>query len=339
LPISRLVEIWKSILQLDSVGTRHDFFELGGDSLLAANLIVEVEREFGLRVSIAAFLAAPTIADIARMLLQPASHIDGDLYIAREGSKPALFLLHGALVYHDIVAHLEPDQATCVLYAQEEAHLIGSKNAADFFKLYASIEALAERYLRAIPAHQPCGPYHLGGYSIGGLIALEVARRLEQAGQEIGSIFLFDCFVPSLLHGLSWQRVRLHARDLMAQGLPYFRSRWQKLAAVWAIKRSLAAGESAVELPDERAYIEELRRLARKHATASYVPQRVERKVVLFKATERSRYEPDHPTLGWKKLIADLDVYAVHGNHGNVLKGDSAHFIANKINAYLGGRT
>lgn len=331
-----LIEIWQDILKMDGIGTQHNFFELGGDSLLAANLLVDVERKFGRQIPLTALFAAPTVADIARLLAeQQSTAVDSDLFVVRSGSKPALFMLHGALIYRDLGAYLEPDQAACVLCASEEARLIGAKNASEFMKIYSGIEVLAARYLRAIKLHQPEGPYHLCGFSMGGLVALEVARMLEEAGSQVGKVFLLDCFVPSFLAKFSWRKLAFHARDLMTRGVPYIQAMTEKFVANVAAKRSLVAAGQAPALLDSFAHVEELRRIARNSATADYFPKRFSGKVVLFKAMERVGYEPKDHTLGWGKLIPDLDIYDVPGDHHGILKADNARFIADKVTRYL----
>lgn len=334
-----LVEIWRDILAIDTIGTRHDFFELGGDSLRAANLMIEVEKRFHKRIPITAFFSAPTIVEIAELIAQqqPDAPHD-DLYVVRDGAAPALFLVQGALIYRELAEQIVAGPRVCVLYANEEARLIGGKSAAEFLKIYSSIETLAQRYLLAIKRQQPTGPYRLCGFSMGGLIALEIARMLQLEGAIVTHVFLLDCFVPSFLDKWSWRKIWFHARDLFSNGLPYIRRMAAKAAAIIAAKRALSVGADAQALLDSPAHIDELRRLARDTATSNYVPTRFDGHVVLFKATERVGYEPNDATLGWGELIANLDMHDVPGDHDRVLKAESAAFIAKTISDYLDGK-
>jgi amino acid adenylation domain-containing protein len=334
---AELVKIWSKALHIDRIGTRQSFFDLGGDSLLAVRIIMDIERDFGRRIPITLFLAAPTIRQVADLLTgtgEPPT--DEDLFVIKRGdARPALFLIHGALIYKDLADHLPPGQTVCVLYSTEEAHLIGLRKIQDFMKVYPSIEAMANRYLLSLRAFQPKGPYHIAGFSIGGLIALEMARTLIEQGEVVSDVTLVDCFVPSFVRRSPIRKFALHLRILRSRGLPHLAILLRAAHAKFWATRSLGSNTSSGSILDSHARTEELRRLARAQAVSTYVARPFTQKVVLFKGSEWAKQGETDRSLGWSETIGQLEIHDVEGIHLDLLKGESARKIARRITELL----
>jgi FkbH-like protein len=188
-----LAEIWSSILGVERVGVRDDFFELGGWSLLAVHLFIEIEKTFGQSLPLTTLLTAPTIEKLAMALEnRTGSKIASVLVpIQTLGSRPAFFCVHGArgkvLGFRSAVPYLGLDQPFFALQA---------KDLEDDEVERVTVESLAANYLDAIRAVQPEGPYLLGGNCFGSFVALEMARMLRDRNQEVALLALFD---PDLL--------------------------------------------------------------------------------------------------------------------------------------------
>src|SRR5436305_1907378 len=161
-----LAEIWRRTLELDRIGVRDDFFELGGDSVAAAQVLVAVQREFGRSFPLASLFKAPTIEATAKLIERAAEPPPTPCLVALQpaGSNPPFFCVHGvggdALSLVGLARHVPPDQP---FYGVRAAEPAGPRRP--------RIEEMASRYLTEVRAMQPRGPYRLGGYSFGGSVA------------------------------------------------------------------------------------------------------------------------------------------------------------------------
>jgi thioesterase domain-containing protein/acyl carrier protein len=199
----RMVEIWKELLGKDRIGVHDNFFELGGHSIQAAQLAVEIEKLVGQKLPISALFESPTIASLARRLSdeQWAPAWSSLVPLQPMGSRPPLFVVHG--VGGDVYGFLglakdfAPEQP---VYGIQAVGLDGS------VPRHASVEEMATHYIKEIRSFQPDGPYHLCGYSMGGLIAYEMARQLHHQGQT-AILILLDTFptapIPVVFHAFN----------------------------------------------------------------------------------------------------------------------------------------
>ncbi|MEV0603329.1 amino acid adenylation domain-containing protein [Streptomyces sp. NPDC050315] len=189
-----LADIFGEILARPAMGVHDDFFESGGTSLTAMRLVVTIEKRFGVRVPLTAFVAAPTIAQLAERLRtgDAAPAFDPVVPIKTGGTKAPLFLVHplggNVLCYVRLARHLPDDQP---LYALQAA------GAEPGTEPIATMSGLAKSYLEAIRRVQPEGPYRLGGWSFGGFVAFEMARQLRHSGaDEVAQLILLDSIAP-----------------------------------------------------------------------------------------------------------------------------------------------
>ena len=335
-----LVGIWEDVLGVRPVGIRDDFFELGGHSLLAARMAEAVERVSGRPVPLTTLFQASTIERLAEVLRSDECR-PGQSVVAlnARGPRPPLFFLHGDIAgggfYSRALARaLGPEQP---VYAVHPHGLAGEP-------VPVSIEAMAEDRLRALRAARPEGPYLLGGYCDGALVALEMARRLAAAGATVPAVVLLDALAPPRilralvraaavvdgLRGVPAERsrerlIRWRAREESARDrLRYYRGRLGELARAdleeraalvgRMIGRQLAArngaaaagrGERAAPLvPDLTARY--------RRAVQAYMPAPYPGPLVVL----RSQYLDDpRPDLGWSQLSPRVEVHAVPGDH------------------------
>ncbi|MCB1004756.1 MAG: AMP-binding protein [Acidimicrobiales bacterium] len=186
----RLVELWEDLLDVRPVGIDEDFFELGGHSLLAAAMLVEVEEIFRVTVPISEMVSTPTILHIGGCIRQGDREAGRSALVAvqeGDGTRPPLFWghdLHGtALRFRALGRALGPDQP---LYTFESPFL--DPVPPQIF----SLPTLARRYVDDLVEAFPEGPYLLGGYSFGGVLAFEMARTLLDLGHEVGLLAVVD---------------------------------------------------------------------------------------------------------------------------------------------------
>jgi thioesterase domain-containing protein/acyl carrier protein len=202
----RLATLFARVLGVNRVGREDDFFELGGHSLQAARLLREVEAELGVKVPLASvFQGGATVAGMAAVIAESkhnAGEDDGLMVpIQSTGLAPVLFFIHAdeasLLSLHDFTSIVGPDQPVVGLLPERVERR---------FDPSRGIEELAESMLATIRSTQPHGPYLLGGFSLGGLMAYEIAGRLAADGERVAWLGIGDAALRDLYQGSLWSR-------------------------------------------------------------------------------------------------------------------------------------
>ncbi|MFJ9855707.1 amino acid adenylation domain-containing protein [Streptomyces sp. NPDC101150] len=184
-----LCEMLADLLHLPTVGVSEGLFDLGGTSLTAMRLVVRIEQRYGVHIPLSEFIAAPTVAGLAARLRTggAVAAYDPLVPIRPGGTRPPLFLVHpmggNVLCYVRFARHLPDDQP---LYALQAA------GADPGTAPLRTVEEIADSYLAALRKVQPHGPYTLGGWSFGGFVAFEMARRLRASGEDVAHLVLLD---------------------------------------------------------------------------------------------------------------------------------------------------
>ena len=191
----KLGQIWQSLLGYSSIGVDDNFFELGGDSMLAIRLMSAIKEKFQRQLPLTTLLDKPTIKEIALALELP---IVGDkssilVSIQAKGAQPPLFCAPGtggSVIYLRALANE---------LAVGDRPLIGLQAivSPETQQPFTSIQDIARLNIEAMQSMQPTGPYYLCGHSFGSWVALEMAFQLQQAGHELGHLFIIDTGVPS----------------------------------------------------------------------------------------------------------------------------------------------
>ena len=231
---ARLMVMWRDILDVDEIGIDDNFFDAGGRSRLGAQIFARIEREMGTRLPLATLFEAPTIASLAREIEQRthASTVWRCLVPIRStGAAATLFCVHpvggNVLAYGDLARRLGP---TVDCYGLQASGIDGVTEP------LGSVEAMARQYIDEIRSVQPHGPYHLCGFSFGGLVAFEMALRFRRDHEPVGLLALLDTEFPDYPRStmFTWlarsavfrqrifptlQRARRHARSLRRSGL------------------------------------------------------------------------------------------------------------------------
>jgi non-ribosomal peptide synthetase component F len=195
-----LTRIWEDILGRRPIGRSQNYFELGGSSLLAVRLFAEIERAFNIKLPLSTLIEAQTIERLAHILRREPDASDWSplVQLQEGGERPPFFCIHGAggnvLIYRELVSHLGSDQA---VYGLQSQGLDGER------PILTKIEDMAALYVAEVQRVQPRGPYFLGGYCMGGTIALEMAQQLKARREEVALVALFDT--------MNWSRVPPHS--------------------------------------------------------------------------------------------------------------------------------
>jgi amino acid adenylation domain-containing protein len=194
-----LVNIWSKVLRHGRVGLRDNFFDIGGHSIAAVRLLLEVRKLTGINLPLATLFQSPTVEALANLLRKDGWKPSWSSLVSIQpsGSRLPLFLIHGAegnvLLYRDLTRYLGPDQPVYGLQSQ-------GLNGAGVSQ--TSIQQMAAAYIKEITVVQDQGPYFLGGYCMGGTIAFEMAQQLSAMGEEVALVLLLDTYndnsAPSL---------------------------------------------------------------------------------------------------------------------------------------------
>ena len=189
-----MARVWQEVLQTPVSGPEDDFFDAGGDSLKAITFMMDLERALGLELSLTLIMEAPKFGGLCEALREHRTTRYVPLVSLKPGDGlPPVFLIPGiggnVAGFFPMTRRMTYPGAVIGIQArgldgQEPPH--------------ATVEAMAADYLREVKARQPDGPYYLCGYSFGGLVAFEMARRLWESGDEVALVGLFDTMMSPL---------------------------------------------------------------------------------------------------------------------------------------------
>lgn len=326
-----LLELWKDVLQLRHVELDDDFFELGGDSLSAADLVLRVSERFGTEPSLTSFFAAPTIGEMARSIrakeVAPRGTARALAALRPQGTEPPLFFAHGTNFsvdhYRPLVRHLRP--GIPVFGVQE-----------DLFRsppyVPSDLPALARHYADVTRSVQPHGPYRLGGYSSAGVIAAEIARVLRAAGEEVERLILVDAY-PLWLRGTPrWLAFRLRMLRRLPPGSALgwaaqaIRARLARARSAAAARRSDVGGPTAERISRLSSHLH--------HIVHDSRPQALDVPVAFIVTAEAQALWGD-PFLGWATVAPMLEKIVVPGSHLTVLDEPHVKEVAAALNRLL----
>jgi amino acid adenylation domain-containing protein len=315
-----LAAIWEDVLKQRPVGIRDDFFELGGDSILALELVSQVERVCGRRLPVSLLLEAPTVARQAEILRDASWSPAWPAIVALQphGDRPGFFCAAGAgtdvLSLVELPRHLGPDLP---FYGLQPPGQDGQRAP------LGTVDSLAAYLVREMRGVQPRGPYFLGGSSYGGIVAFEMAQQLVRAGEEVGLLALFDTRAPGYPRLRRDAPARFHLFRRLGNPFPQPpERRWSEMQRemfrIWAQRLNSRwrrfAGRA---LTQESLYFYFL--TVAFAAQRRYRPLPYPRPITLFRVPAQPSNEiyATDPLLGWGELAAGgLEVVDVEGFHG-----------------------
>jgi thioesterase domain-containing protein/acyl carrier protein len=338
-----LVAIWSEVLGVNGIGINDNFFDLGGHSLLAVRLFTQIEKKLGKRLSLAILFQAPTVTKLAAILQRDyAASWSSLVPIQPLGSKPPFFCVHAVggtvIEYHALARHLGPDQP---FYALQSRGLDGNQEP------HKSIHDMAAHYIKEMREVQPDGPYLLGGRSLGGIIAYEMACQLRAKGEEVSLLAVLDSYpvgydkLVSEAESLTTRggRARAHLSNLNKLSLHekflyvINKSQYGPVRIKSKLWRAIYSSyhKFGRELPRAMRDVQQFNWLA----AYAYVPKRYEDKVTLFWASGDLRASHDLVE-GWRVLAkGGLEIHEVPGTHLDIIREPHVAELAEKLNACL----
>lgn len=344
----QLVQIWEELLGVSPIGIRDNFFELGGYSLLAAQMLRQVEQVCGRQLPLQALFDGATVEHLAQALVAQQNDESSSsllVVVQSEGARRPFFFLHG---------DREGGGFYCLSLArglgEDQPFYAIAPHGVDGQLVPETIEAMAKDYLEIVRQVQPRGPYLLGGYCNGGVVAYEMARQLLQRGEQVPLL--------ALVASAGWN-TRFRALHQGVRGIGYllgwssvecaryFRVWRSRLVRLGRLRRERFSERIAFALDLAKRGYRRLARIAGRNgqrdgvadrggrgATSDegddlervyskvlggYMPGRYQGRVTLFWPSSQPTKYPDDPTMGWGKVAAEVEVHTVPGGHASAV--------------------
>jgi FkbH-like protein len=358
-----LAALWAEMLGVEQVGVNDDFFDLGGTSLLAVQLLSRIiDRYANENLTLSSVLAAPTVAQFSRLLeAGGATEYRSLVPMRASGDRPPFYCVHGAggnvLSLRDLAMAMPPDQP---FYCLQARGLDGKTEPFD------SVEETAAHYVNEIRQLQPQGPYFFGGGCYGGLVAFEMARQLREQGQQVGLVALIDTYnhaFGSMLPKSKFlyyntrfvaQRALHHARRLAGlragERAEYLRGRVQGLlrhlrsflGVAIGTERTQVVGAPPPGVPVPESHHGDFHRTltrvvdANMAAQRKFTPRVYEGDVTLFRAGDPFIEPYQDRFLGWKPVVrGTIDAHVVPGDHAQITEEPNVRILAAQLDRLL----
>ncbi|MEQ8200708.1 MAG: AMP-binding protein [Syntrophomonadaceae bacterium] len=338
---STILDLWKYILDQDYIHLDDNFFDLGGDSLIAAELLAAIETSLGCVLPVNQFFRKSTVRELAELVEKtPQSSLYNHLVPIRpEGSKAPLFLIHDVhgdvVTYHNIAEHIDPERP---VYGMNFSF---QKEAWD---ASTTLTEIAHTYVEEVLQFKSAGPYYLGGLSIGGAIAFEMARLLMERKNRV-VVFMLDTYSEAYMHKsqkaiTSFRNVFKYGADTIRKTPPadipqLFR---QRLAPARRVVLNVLQSkefskdpmklDAALSNPDKPELLKNKFLLS--HVHHNYHPDYYPGKIYYFKAGKRK-----DANVYWQSLVRELVLIEKNCGHTDFVEPGYAEDTAREINAVL----
>jgi amino acid adenylation domain-containing protein len=353
----KLVSLWEEVLQVQPIGVRDNFFEVGGHSLLAVHLFACINREFNVNLPLATLFRDATIESLARVIAGKSNPETWSSLIEIEsaGNHAPFFCVHGLtgdiLWFRELAHCLAPH---IPFYGLQSRGLDGIQAP------FESIEEMAKYYIQEIRLLQPNGPYYLGGASFGGTVALEMAHQLMDQGEEVSILAVFDHSPANIQLDRETHKLqrRLISGYKMLRNFPGWLAEFVRLGPThmsMRIRRKLklmrkVGGQTDIgklgelEADDMIDFASELEAHRQRLITSNfqalkkYLPKPYPGKVTLFRALKRPLLNTYDPEEGWQKLAPGrVTVYDISSSHEGMFKKPHVDDVAKSLKLCLDG--
>jgi amino acid adenylation domain-containing protein len=328
---TRIAAIWCDILGLPHVPVDQSFFTLGGTSVLAIQLVARLEQELDIDLTLQAFFEEPTVSGMAARVGKSFSLDDPIVVWLRRGpsEQAPLFCLFGVNLYQDLALSLEGNRR--VIGAHVPFRYVPGRDRRP------NLTEIAHRYLELIRRHQERGPYHLLGLCFGGIVAYEVGRLLEAAGETVEAIVIIDAVLPTAIHVDPSKRLRSYVQQAIQN--PQKFKRWLRkngenlTARIPLLGRfrppvhSAHNGAELIDLPVDGPEVEaEVHRFAGSSS-------RLATQLLVVRATQEPM--PDWMSVdadqGWAGRASQVTIHDVPANHLGVLREPHVRSLARAV--------
>nr|VFJ59082.1 MAG: amino acid adenylation domain-containing protein [Candidatus Kentron sp. DK] len=332
----RLICIWEKLFSISPIGVQDNFFEIGGDSLLAIRFIANVDQEFGIRLPLHTLFQEGMIERLARILRQDGlvSPAWSPLVCLQpQGLKPPLFFVHpsggSAFNYYEMATLMGTERPFYALQPR------GIEQGETF---HESIEEMATDYANAVDSIQPEGDIFLGGWSLGGTVAFEMAHILEQSGRTVPFLTLVD--PPSPFINSAWVEDDI---GFLLDRVPFFYGvsleEWElhdsREARIMYLLRAIKAGGLLAQDIDDDSARHWLALYKHHNSLADlYKPSScINSKIIIFKPSDESSIDATMgDAMDWAGFTrGGVEVQKAPGNHFTMISPINTPVLVKKI--------
>jgi thioesterase domain-containing protein len=309
-----LTAIWQRVLQRPCIGVEDNFFDLGGDSLLALRVFNEIMQTRGRELSPLMIYQAPTIRALAMLLEEPCTQSASPLALLKAGTEmPPVFFAQGLSAnFHELARQTRTNHP---IYG------IRAKLPRQADQPFHRIEDMARHNVEAIKTIQPKGPYALIGYCFGGLVALEMSRCLLAEGENVALLALLDSYPhgrylsPAQRLQLMLQRTK--SRLYRIKQMPFGGALSYCVRGLHRTLQSVGVQSPLTTYAHSDLRIEDHNYLAVKQYRPQFYPGKIK-----FVRAEVVSFLPSDPMAIWGNLVAELEVETVPGDHLEIIDKD-----------------
>ncbi len=341
----RISHIWKEVLKTNTININDIFFDIGGNSLKAIELIGKVNNCFSISLSIGIIFECSTINLLARMIRnQTHSSVNNHLVELRQGrSDTKIFFVHPAggniLCYYELAQQLADDYPVYGLQS-----FISDKS--DF-----SIKELAKRYLEVIKKQIPMGIYVFIGWSMGALIAYEMAVQLQETEKSTSEVIILDQQAPVLTFDqhetpkTHIERLAIFAEKvehLIGLKINISKIELQNLSPLEQSELFLSEFKDKNMLTEDTSlenfhgFLEKM--IFHNEITMDYRAEKYSGNVLLIKANDsnfKTKHFENEESYGWTSYIKNFEILTVPGNHITIMTLPNVKNVAREINKKL----
>nr|VFJ65653.1 MAG: amino acid adenylation domain-containing protein [Candidatus Kentron sp. FW] len=320
--------VFAEVLGVARVSVHDNFFALGGHSLSAVKALSSIDERLGVKLPLRALFECPTLAEVAMTVREGKEWQPAILFpLKTNGSRPPLFCVHpvggGAFCYRELADCLPEDRTVhgiqAIGFEGKEAPL-------------TDIETMAARYVEGITALCPDGPYHLYGWSFGGVVAFEMAQQLRTMGREVGLLVLADTVHPSWFQGKEApgeERIIAHLLAEAGAGEVVMSNETGEMSPadrIAHLRQQLASGSNLAGLGDIDRFIRIYQ--TNFQALSEYRTSIWEGEMVFLSARERLGTDEKSVDSDWRNLTRKLARHVIPGNHFTMHRQPNVHRIA-----------
>ncbi|GAA6615386.1 amino acid adenylation domain-containing protein [Scytonema sp. NUACC26] len=328
----QLAQIWSDLLNVTPVGVTDNFFDLGGNSILAIRLTIQIQKQFQKNLPPVTLFQNSTISELAHLLRSSTDSIPWSALVPIQlsGDRLPLFCIHpfggNVLCYQDLARYLGLKRPIYGLQA------VGLNPE---YEAHTQIEQMATHYIQELQTVQPRSPYFLCGWSMGSLIAFEIAQQLSSQGEQIALLALLDPFTPSMMSpSIPEEDLALLALGLLGDlnfNLEYLSQLKPDERLIYVIEQ--AKKNNRVPSDFDLEQVRHLLQISKLNyqAEQNYQPQSYSGKIILFKASETDA----DLEAAWNELAPHVEMHLVPGNHYNMLQQPHVRTLAQQLQKYL----
>lgn len=334
-----LTRCWGKTLKLENVDPGANFFDLGGNSILALQLISEIKKTTGLELKLAALFEDQSLQNIIRRytsIEQKAGDLVVSLNEGVDGETP-IFCIHGVFYYRDLARTIDASIPVYSLLAKEHQTTIDLLNAGENPQI--DIFAMVDTYSRLITDIQPAGPYRILGHSFGGILAYEIARKLESNQEVVENLILVDTLLPDSFHPHWYQKVIRLKYHLLGGNWPEISNRlWQKIHNALSLKVSGGLPRSMRMDTFNKPDLAKLTNKTYQEAMHKYRPQKspLSGSIVLIRASETLFINAKKPDFGWTEILGrSVDTIDITGNHLDIVLSPNVGRLGKLLQIFL----